>query len=136
MRPATIVAFERLFLLKIAIGIAAGLYLFSQGKRLLPAGTPENVARFIPSMVAGGVVVGTIIDLVLLWFIARRRSNTARWVLAVLFAIGVLNLVRMQATHDATMPLVSTMAIAVGLLLDAVCLWLIFRRDARAWFRR
>jgi hypothetical protein len=70
----------------------------------------------------------------LLWyFTAYARSNLARWAVIVFFALSLIGFAFTLATGapPAAIPMALT---AVALVLDAVAVFFLFRRDAADWF--
>ena len=75
------------------------------------------------------------IYLVLIWFVSRRGRPTAKWIYVVLAALGLLfGLYRIGL--DARMFGAPFLVIKFAqYVLTAVSVWLLFREDAKAWFR-
>ena len=71
MRPKSIVLFERLFGFNILLGIASGVWTWMHWTAMLPPGMPPQVATTMPIIMAGSLIGGMIINLLLLFFIAR-----------------------------------------------------------------
>ncbi|MGN6820025.1 MAG: hypothetical protein ACTHJR_15275 [Sphingomonas sp.] len=70
----------------------------------------------------------------LLWyFTARQRSNVARWVVVVFYALALIGFVFTLAVGatPAGLPLALS---AVSLVLTTVAVIFLFRRDAAEWF--
>ena len=132
MRPASIVLFEKLYLLSIvvsAIGLALGwdqMVAAAGARPGMPAGTQQG-------LVIGSVVFTFLIAFVLLYFIARRASNIAKWVFVVLAAYGVFAFVTGLSTAGLTAD-AAFLVNALSLALTLYCAWLLFRPDAKAWF--
>jgi hypothetical protein len=125
-RPASILWFERLVLLSIAIGIA-GVYLqWDEAIATVEGG------GFGPGFVLVVIAGGYGLLLLLLWLIAWRASNVARWIYVVVSALGFLGLIDV-ASFRAQVNLIFALGLA-DYLLSAITLWLLFRADARNWF--
>jgi hypothetical protein len=130
IRPQSIVWFERCFLGAIGIGVVNSALNWSKMQDAVAA-TPG--ASVLPGgFLIGTMVVGIIINLVLWYFTARRRSNVAKWIIVVFFALGLLGLVRTLVTGIAA-PTMNIFAY-VALALQAVGVYLLFQSDAKAWF--
>ncbi|PCD03078.1 hypothetical protein COC42_01240 [Sphingomonas spermidinifaciens] len=128
MRPPSIIWFERLFLGAVAVGLVNSAMVFDQ-LREIPGAQPLG-----PGFLIGSIAIGVVINLALWFFIARRASNGARWVLVVLFLFGAVSLifsVSMGSYPSGTAGLLG----AFGWLLQAAAVTMLFRRDAAAWFR-
>lgn len=129
MRPSSIVNFERIVLLSVLLGIVNTVMIWD---RL----TAAVAATGMGTGVAIGVQVLTVaIYLVLIWFIARRASNVARWIYIVLCAIGLvfgaMGIGQVAALYGNTVLVINL----VQYVLALVSIWLLFRPDANAWFR-
>ncbi|HYJ28873.1 MAG TPA: hypothetical protein VEW25_00855 [Allosphingosinicella sp.] len=75
------------------------------------------------------------IMLLLLWLIARRGSNVARWIWVVL-CVGGLAVSLWDIGAMSRMALPDMLMQAAQGLLTIVSIWLLFRPDANAWFAR
>ena len=135
MRPISIINFERCYLGAIAIGLVNSLIMLPVMMR-----TPQvaqATARFGAGFLYGTTAAGIVIALLLWFFAARRASVVAKWIIVVFFAFGALGMVRNLATGFAGVPAGPSAVLAiVGFVLQAVAVYLLFRPDAVAWFRR
>ena len=133
MRPPSIVIFERLFLASLVLSVIG--FIVSYGAMT------EDVERE-PALqqlgVGGGFVIGTFmvsvaIYLLLWFFIARKASNIAKWILVVLTGIGVvlslISFARGRAIDLRAMLDIAYYALAVGAVA------FLFRSDAVAWLK-
>jgi len=69
-----------------------------------------------------------------LWFFAaRRRAVVAKWLITAFFAL-VLVTTLSAALTGKLQPGVSGVLGIVGLVLNGIAVWQLFRPDARAWF--
>lgn len=138
MRPRSILLFERLYWVGIAISIVSAVWSYFNITRLmpmLPPGAPAGVAAMVPVMVAGSAAVGILIKLLLWYFAARRASNGARWILVILFALALIGIVRSLFASAVRLAGPSIMMAVVVVVLEGACVWLLFRPDADLWFR-
>lgn len=88
MRPASIIQFERLYLGSLVVGlIATGLAWRGNIERLASSATTASVSGWFQQASTGLTI---IITLALWYFIARRGSRVAKWIMVVLTGIGVL----------------------------------------------
>ena len=129
MRPASIVNFERLYLGAIALGVVNTFLSWDRSLALLRA----QPVQFGPGFLIATTTIGLAIQLLLWFFIARRASAVAKWILVVLVALGVIAL----AVSLARNPMIDGVAGIIGLItyaLQIAALWMLFRPDARAWF--
>jgi hypothetical protein len=127
MRPQSIVNFERLYLLAIVIGVITGVVTHDK--------SVADMAKMHinPSAVTWIQVIFTVIGLLLLYFIARRASVVAKWILTVLYLLGLLGfLVAIpKLMEGGTLPAILQVA---TIALEGVAIYFLFRPDARAWF--
>jgi hypothetical protein len=129
MRPPSIRLFEKLYLLTIAIGLVALALSWNSITGLAQARTGQDAANGVLIVAA---VLGVLIPLLLLYFIARRASNVAKWIFVVLAAFSVLSFVAGAANPELPKDALFALNVA-SLLLTLYCAWLLFRPDARAW---
>jgi hypothetical protein len=70
----------------------------------------------------------------LLWyFAARTRSNIARWVIAILYVLGLIGFVFSLTVSGPQLALPLGLSV-VSLILTTLAVICLFRRDASAWF--
>jgi len=134
MRPQSIVRFEQLYIVNLILSVASGIWSYMRLSIALP---PDAPRALVPVTMIGATAMGLIIGLLLLYFIARRGSEVAKWILIILFAIGLIGVIHSGARlHVATTLSAVILGVAlVQLVLQAVCVWLLFRPDAKAWFK-
>ena len=131
MRPPSIQLFEKVFFAGLIIGLINLAVSWNQvnamvaDPRLQEAGVANGVLLF-------GAVMGTVIPLLLWYFIARRASNVAKWIFVVLTAVGVFGFVSSIAN-----PAMPKDAMLIGSVLSTAlnvfAAWLLFKPDAKAW---
>lgn len=135
MRPRSIILFERIFGFTILLGIVAGIWAWVNVSSMLPPGSPPQAAAMMPAIMAGSLIGGLIINLLLLYFIARKGAEVAKWIFILFFALGLLGVVRgLVGTTAQVAPLTHVLSV-VQILIEAYCVWLLFRPDAVAWFK-
>ena len=134
MRPPSIVMFERLFLASLAlsafnfvVGYDAMIEQVEREPALQQLGLDGG-------FVTGMFVVGVAIYLLLWFFIARKASTVAKWILVVLSAVGLLSFLASFATGQVTFDQ-SAMLGAAYYALEVAAVVFLFRADANAWFR-
>src|SRR3546814_20411097 len=87
-KPKSILLFDRLFLAAIVLGIAAFAYRWSETSALF-ASTPEASSLGMgPGFLIGTFAVGMPINLIICYFISRRRSKIAKWLQVALSVLG------------------------------------------------
>lgn len=132
MKPNSIKLFDRFYLGALALGLANTVIHWDADAAALEAaesGVPLGSGFFILTTAAG-----FIISLLLWYFVSQRASNIARWLLTVLFGLGLVGFLA-GAAMAATMIGEAPMLLGVlGLSLEAVAVWMLFRPDAKAWF--
>lgn len=140
MRPRSIILFERVYGLNIAMAVASLAWAYARAGQWAPS-TPADAAmggRAAAAFTIAGVAVLVIAIKLLIWFfIARRASNVARWIFVIFFVLAILSLIRTIGLYGRGM-LPSPFLVGFGVLdtlLRIACLWLLFRPDASAWFR-
>jgi hypothetical protein len=80
-------------------------------------------------------VVTLLVLLILVWLIARRRMNWARWVYATLFVLGLPYAVIQLPDMLSANPTAGALS-GVQLALQLTALVLVFSPSARPWFTR
>jgi hypothetical protein len=129
MRPRSIVLFERLYLGAWALGLLNTVLNWSETMRKLDAAGVEAS----PALLYGSTAVGLLIPLILWYFIARQGSTIAKWLLVVLFVIGLASLALAAITGRLPSGLPGIVAITAS-VMQAVAIWCLFRPDAWPWF--
>ncbi|MDP8914459.1 MAG: hypothetical protein M3N39_12910 [Pseudomonadota bacterium] len=129
MRPKSIVTFEWLVLLYLAIGVLYAYLVWDQTMASLKAQGAALGSGAIITIQA----ITVALYLLLVWFISRKGSPVAKWIYVVLGGLGlVLGLVGIQQTISlGTLPLILAIAQYV---LTLITIWLLFRPDSKAWF--
>ncbi|MGW8188710.1 hypothetical protein [Sphingomonas hankookensis] len=134
MRPSSIVRFDRLYLASIAVGLIGNILEWPLTMARL-AENPDTAALGSTAAVAAGgmIAIGVVIALLLWFFIARRGSNVAKWILVVftVFAIGSLVL---GFTTGAVILDAGGIVRLVAVALQTAAVAFLFRPDAAAWF--
>lgn len=132
MRPKSIAQFEAAYLAVIILGIV-NLALSWSALNMRPdvqQVTAQLGANVLP--IAAGILIA--IQFALWFFAARRASNVARWIVAVLTAYAVADGVWALATLGANLSLGTVIGFLL-LALQVVVLWLLFRPESAAWYR-
>lgn len=127
-RPPSIVRFEQFFLASIVIGLVNTAVVYA-----MYGGLP-GAQQVVPAVLAVSVGLGIAVNLILWFFIARRGSNGARWVMTVLFALGLVSLAFsiLMGTYPQG---IAGLLGAAGWVLQALAVWHLFRPDTIGWFR-
>lgn len=134
-RPRSIIWFERLFLAAMLFGLMNSANNWPRIRAQMAAVPNGGVLPdwFLPVMTA----IGIGINLLLWYFIARRRSVVAKWILTVLMAFGAFGMLGMyQNVQRGVMAPDTAVLSALLFLLQIVAVIFLFRPDARLWFDR
>ncbi|QDH33320.1 hypothetical protein [Porphyrobacter sp. YT40] len=131
MRPASIIRFEQIILGSLALGIVNTVLSYDTTMAQIEAdpGMTE-LGMSGPGFLIGSVVIGFGISLLLWFFVSRRASTVAKWILVVLTLIGLLSVP--LALFDV--PFVQAAITFVTAVMQLAALWFLFRPDANAWF--
>ncbi len=130
MRPQSIRYFDYLFLGGMVLGILNTVFSFGETMAIVAA-DPATQALGDPLVfIVFTLVFSFGINLLLWFFISRKKSTIAKWILVVFMAIGVLGMPSSLATLS-TIP--ATIAVVITLIQLAAIIML-FRADAKAWF--
>lgn len=132
MRPTSIVNFERCYLGAILVGLLNSAITVPTMMR------DPQVAQATATLGTGflyiSMLLGLVVSLLLWYFAARRASVVAKWIIVVFFAFGMLGILRRLMSG---FPTGGTAVLGiVSIVLQAVAVYLLFRPDAAAWFRR
>ena len=134
-KPDSIVLFDRLFLGTLALSLLNFIVGWEELSAKL-ARTPEFAASgfgngFIVATFAGGM----IINLIIWYFVSARASKIAKWILTVLFAFGLISMLRNFNDPLGPQGLTLGMALIVT-IIQAAAIYMLFRPDSIAWFSR
>ena len=133
MRPKSIIIFDRLFLAVLALSLVNGaLSYVAFGQRFQSDPALASSGSFAGPLMIVSLAFGFGISLLLWFFISRRASDVAKWILVAFTAFGVLGVVQ-----NLRQPMFSPglLAATVGLTaLQVAAVYFLFRPDARAWF--
>lgn len=134
MRPSSIVRFDRLYLASIAVGLIGNILEWPLTMARLSENPDTAALGSTAAVAAGGMIaVGVVIALLLWFFIARRASTVAKWILVVftVFAVGSLLL---GFSSGAVILDAGGIVRIVAVALQTVAVAFLFRPDAAAWF--
>ena len=134
MRPNSIVTFERLYLGSLALGILNFFLSFDQMKAAMAAEPGIAKVGFGSGMLIGVFVVSLLISLLLWFFIARKASNVAKWILVVFTAFGLLGLPNVISQLSTTPGLTPVLALVIT-IIQLIAVYFLFRPDAAAWLK-
>ncbi len=126
MRPKSILLFERLFIGNTLVSI---LPTFIDYSKLRADALNRGAAAAGPLI---GIATILIINTLLWYFIARRGSRVAKWILVVVYAIGFLTKIPMSGRIQALGTFNSAMN-ALSSILSIAAIVMLFQQDARIW---
>jgi hypothetical protein len=129
-RPQSIMWFERLYLGGMVLGLLNTLMNWGLVQAQVAA-TP-NAGLLPPWFSAATVAIGVGINLLLWYFVARRGSVVAKWIVVVLYAIGLAG-IAMTLASGMRPPTLNLVA-AIVLLLQTAAVVMLFRADTKPWF--
>ena len=119
--PSNVARFEQLFYASLCLGVFIFASDFDRLSRLGPASSMIGTV---------GLAIGVVG--LLTWLIARRRQNWARWVMVVMYVVGLpFFVINMSEQGILTVSLSAVQAV-----LQLVALVLLFTGNARPWFAR
>ena len=131
MRPASIVNFERLYLGAIVLGILHLFLTWEQTVQKLNADPATQGAGSGLLYISAGI--GIIIPLLLWYFVARKGSIVAKWILVAFFAFGVAGFFYTVSSTGFPSGVDGIMTI-IGMALQVGAIYMLFRPDSKAWF--
>ncbi|USI73677.1 hypothetical protein [Sphingomonas morindae] len=126
MRPISITRFAILYAAGIALGAGSTLLHWSAIRAALASASRPG---FLATLLA---LCGLSVPLLLLWLIAARGSDGARWLALLLLALGVALLLFGAARGTYRWDAAGLLG-AGRLALHCLALAFTFRPDARAW---
>lgn len=128
MRPKSIVTFERLALLSLAIAVVITIFTWSGN---VAAYRASGYGPALPWLLTIGEIA---VGLLLIFLVSRKGVGIAKWILVVLTALGVIELA-MGIGDRLDGGWIGFAEIAKMLLLVAA-IYFLFRDDAKSWFGR
>ncbi len=128
-RPASIISFERLYLGSLALGAVSTAMNWSTMQAQIAADPSSAIlpSWFLPVT----LTVGFLIPIILWYFAARRGAVVAKWIIVVLFAIGLLSIPSLFIVPN---PILIKLLSGVNFVLQAIAVWMLFKPDAKQWF--
>ena len=130
MRPKSIILFERFFLAMIVVNLINGFANFNGTLAQIQA-SPQAAAMFGSGFLISTIAIAALINLLLWYFVARRGSVIAKWIVVVFFGIVLLTFVASLGALQFPLALITIAA----LICQAVAVYMLFRPDAVAWLR-
>ena len=134
-RPASIVTFERCYLGAWIIGLINTALNWNNAVEQMNANpsVAQLGSSFASIMMIGGIAIGAVITLVLWYFVAKRGSTVAKWIVTVFFAFGLLSFLYGLLLGRVAFGV--TIAVTIlTLVLQGIAVAMLFRPDTKAWF--
>ena len=131
MRPSSIELFEKFYLGAIAFSLV-GFAMGVRQSRIAAQSGEANAVAMHPGFVAIAIAVSLAISLLLWYFVARRPSTVAKWIIVVLVAVGFAS--ELNSLANPLVP--QDLMMIVGLVansLQVFAVWMLFQQDAVAW---
>ena len=126
--PSNVSWFEKLMYTVLVLGL---VNLAIDGQRL--AAAPELRQIGGVAFLAVVAILTDLILILLIWLVARRRKNWARWVMVVMFSVGLVPAILTMAGLFQANPAAGGIMV-VQSVLQIVALVLVFSGNARPWF--
>jgi len=133
MRPESIRWFERVYVGRMIVGLALGIYSIYWMRHALNG--YYRAAFGFPEIAVGSILLGTLCNIALLYFIARRASVVAKWIFVVAAVIGLVSVINTVIAPNF-LPAALKMGPLFGVGLDFTMIMLLFQPDSREWFER
>ena len=130
MKPESIRKFDMFYLVSLAI---SALAFFLGYDAIVAQFGAEGAARgfdFGPSIAIGAFAISMVISLLLWWLASPKRISIAKWIIVLLFVLGLVGLPGTFADGLTTLEIVGLLAT----IAQAAAIWYLFRPDAKAWF--
>lgn len=129
MRPQSIKLFDLFYLSSMFLGALGFISSYPSLKAEFARQSAETGVTVPPEVSIVGYVLGAAIGLALWYFVSRRRSTIAKWILVALF---LLSLVGIGGYFVGPTPLYEIYGL-LSLIANAIAIGLLFRADAIRW---
>ncbi|MBB3034266.1 hypothetical protein [Alteriqipengyuania lutimaris] len=129
MRPQSIKLFDLFYLGSMFLGALGFIASYPSVKAEFARQSAESGVTVPPEVSIAGYVIGALIGLALWYFVSRRRSTIAKWILVALF---LLSLVNVGGYFVGPTPLYEIYGL-LSLIANAIAIALLFRADAIRW---
>ena len=130
MRPKPIIWFERALLLAVAIDLINNVLAVPT----LKAGLAARGYVMSPMMLIAAVVVAPIVGLIFWYFIARRASVIAKWLMTAFVGGAIVIFFRQMIATPPPSGNPMLMAAVIAQLLKLYAVICLFLPAARPWF--
>lgn len=128
MRPQSIIRFEQFYLGAIVLGLVNSFLNWDTSLAQMQA-DPAAAQMFGSGFLMAVTAIGVAIQLLLWFFIARKASVVAKWILVVFFLLGLLG-VALSLASVSGLPMILSLLV---ITLQGLAVYMLFRPDAVAW---
>jgi hypothetical protein len=130
MKPESIRRFDLFFLASLAM-LAVGFFIsFDATVAAMQAQTAAKGLQVGSGFAIGLFAAVLAIDLLLWFFVSRKGSSVAKWLLVLLLVIDLFGLPGLISGGLTAPRMISLLRIA----LEAVAIGFLFKADAKTWF--
>ncbi|MEI4507880.1 hypothetical protein WBQ88_09845 [Sphingopyxis sp. CCNWLW253] len=134
-KPDSIILFDRLFLVSLALGVLNFLFAWSDMSAKI-ARAPEFAATgFGTGFLIASFAIGMILNLIIWYFISARASKIAKWILTAFFVIGLISMLSNLSNPLGPQGISLGVALVITVIQGAAT-YMLFRADSIAWFNR
>ncbi|WP_293872846.1 hypothetical protein [Sphingomonas sp. UBA978] len=130
-RPVSIVKFERCYLGALFVGLIN--LLISWNKIQAMPAVRQAAALIGEWYLPVTTVLGFVFPVVIWYFVARRSSLVAKWIVTIVFCISVLGLLFNLLMKTFVSPPSAVLSIFAA-VLNGIAIVMLFRPDAKIWF--
>tara|TARA_B100000678_G_scaffold112710_1_gene94259 strand:+ start:339 stop:764 length:426 start_codon:yes stop_codon:yes gene_type:complete len=129
MRPQSIKLFDLFYLGSLFLGVLGFISGYAGAEALLARQSAEQGVAVPPVVLIIGYSIGMLIHLALWYFVSRKRSTVAKWIIVALF---LFSLIGVGGYFQGPMPLNEIYGL-LSLIANAVAVGLLFRGDTIRW---
>jgi hypothetical protein len=129
-KPTSIIKFERCYLGSLIVALANLLLSWTDLQRM-PA-VRQAAAAIGEWYTPTATAISYAIPLILWYFIARRASVVAKWIVTVFFAFSVISLLATVAVGSFVSTF-SAILIVSAVVLNGIAVVMLFKPDAKEW---
>lgn len=135
MRPESIVMFERLYLGALAVAVVNFALTWNSTQEYMANDPAVAAAGLGNGFLISTMLLSFAIPLLLWYFIAKRGSNIAKWILVVLFGFGLISMIFSFGTMMAMSGPIGLIGALLTTALQAGAVYMLFKPDAVEWLK-
>lgn len=129
VKPQSIKLFDYFYLGSVFLGLLGFISGYRSAEAQLAAQSLDNGVAVPPIVLVGGYIIGALISLALWYFVSRRRSTIAKWIIVFFFLLSLLGV---GGYFTGPTPLHEIYGL-LALIAQAVAVGMLFRGDAIRW---